>query len=204
MAHPLRTLRDALGLTQDEMAADLDISGLDGDKISKIERKIRDLSRREGIRLIDVYGERARDAAEFVSAGALVGSEVAYPGPDEACPHAPTLAMLLYPQGKAATMIVNARSMVLEGYMPGCRILVDLDRQPRLGDAVVVRVDDGPTGGANMLRLYKPPDLLAAALEQDFRPFREDDERIKIMAVVVARYRKAAVEPRARKSKRAA
>ena len=206
MEHPLKRLRDSLGgVTQQALAAALDIAGLDGDKISKIERGIRDLSRREAIRLVDVYGPRAREAADFISAHGLAESEVGYIGSGSEERHAPTLATLLYPQGRADTMIVNSRSLVLEGYVPGCRILVDRDCKPRDGDVVVIQVNGDQTDSAKMLlRIYKPPHLVPAALSRDFPPFVVGDERIDIMAVVVARYKPAAAEPKARKKKRPA
>ena len=207
MTHPLHRLRDSLdGLTQAALAAEMNIPGLDSDKISKIELGRRQLSAAEAMRLIELYGAAAHEAAGLTPAAGLAESEVAYLGSGEQQEqHAPTLATLLYPQGQADTMIVNARSLVLEGYVPGDRILVDIKRKPRHGNAVIIQVHDDQTGSAEtLLRVYKPPHLLPASLDHDFLPFMVDDGRINIMAVVVARYRPAAAEPKTRTRKRPA
>ena len=101
------------------------------------------------------------------------------------------LARLLYPQGQADTMIVGAPSLILEGYAPGDRILVDQNRAPEIGDAVVVQVRDDETDTAEtVLRCYRPPMLMPAAVEPiRFEPFLVEDSRVTVMGVIVNRYR---------------
>lgn len=99
------------------------------------------------------------------------------------------LANVLYPSGRADTMVVHSPSLLLRGYAVEDRILVDMARRPREGDAVVAQIYDDESGTAEtVLRILRGGFLVAAATEERFQPLLVGDNHVQIKGVVVGRY----------------
>lgn len=99
------------------------------------------------------------------------------------------LANVLYPSGRADTMVVHSPSLILRGYAVDDRILVDMKRRPREGDAVVAQIYDDESGTAEtVLRVLRGSFLVAAATEERFQPLLLGDNHVQIKGVVVGRY----------------
>lgn len=95
----------------------------------------------------------------------------------------------MYPLGRADIMLVGSQSLLLRGYIPGDRILIDMNRKPSPGDAVVVQLYDDSTGTAEtLLRIYKPPVLLPASADEKYQMVTLGDNKATIKAVIVGRY----------------
>lgn len=95
----------------------------------------------------------------------------------------------MYPVGRADIMLVGSQSLLLKGYIPGDRILIDMNRKPVSGDAVVVQVYDDNAGTADtLLRIYSPPVLLPASTDAQYEMIAVGNDNATIKAVVVGRY----------------
>ena len=82
---------------------------------------------------------------------------------------------------------IRTRALERVGYLPGDIVIVDLGRRPEAGDAVCAQVYDWRRGAAEtVMRLYEPPFLVAASLEEQLRkPLVVDDERVIIKGVLL-------------------
>ena len=173
------------GLTQDKVEK---ILGLPEKAMSKILRGKRDLSGEEVLALSRLLGTTpeelldgghgfAESEAEYIPEPQLEDEEI-------------RLATLLYKDGRADTMVVNSPALVLEGLMPGDRILVDLRAKPKRGDCVVVRfLDEDQASAETLLRVYKPPFLAPSSVDRSFEPLSLDDNRVQVKGVIVGSYR---------------
>lgn len=91
--------------------------------------------------------------------------------------------------GRQAADPWTIRTRALEGigYVPGDIVIVDLGRQPSPGDVVCAQVYDwGRSDAETVMRVYEPPFLVAASLDQQLRrPLMVDNERVIIKGVVL-------------------
>ena len=83
---------------------------------------------------------------------------------------------------------IRTRALERVGYLPGDIVIVDLGRRPEAGDAVCAQVYDWRRGAAEtVMRVYEPPFLLAATLDEQLRkPLVVDDEQVIIKGVLLA------------------
>jgi len=89
-------------------------------------------------------------------------------------------------QGVDSCTIVG-RALECLGYLPGDIVIADLGRRPEAGDAVCARVYDWRRAAAEtVMRLYEPPYLAAASLDEGLRrPLVVDNEQMIIKGVVL-------------------
>jgi len=82
---------------------------------------------------------------------------------------------------------IKTRSLERIGFLPGDIVIVDLGRRPESGDAVCAQVYDWRRGTAEtVMRLYEPPYLVAASLDEGLRrPLVVDDDQVVIKGVVL-------------------
>jgi SOS-response transcriptional repressor LexA len=99
-------------------------------------------------------------------------------------------ALVLYPHAHCEVWEVRDNAVLLLGYAPGDRILVDPKAVPMLGDVVIATIADRQIGlGETMLRLYRPPFLVPASIDPRLQPCALADGAVTIKGVVVAQYR---------------
>ena len=82
---------------------------------------------------------------------------------------------------------IRTRALERLGYLPGDIVIVDLGRRPEAGDAVCAQVYDWRRAAAEtVMRLYEPPYLVAASLDEGLRrPLVVDNEQVIIKGVVL-------------------
>lgn len=82
---------------------------------------------------------------------------------------------------------IRTRALEGEGIMPGDIVMVDLNAQPRAGDAVCAQVYDVRRGTAEtVFRVFETPFLVAATSDPTLRrPLLIDNERVVVMGVIV-------------------
>jgi hypothetical protein len=82
---------------------------------------------------------------------------------------------------------IRTRALERIGFMPGDIVIVDLGRRPEAGDAVCAQVYDwGRSDAETVMRLYEPPFLVAASLDEQLRrPLVVDNERVIIKGVLL-------------------
>lgn len=183
-------LRQARGWSRRRLAER--VRGTSGEQMRKLEAGERRLTADWMARLARAFG---------VPAGALIGApglaepECRFVAESDVSETELRLARLLYPGRHADTMIVQAGALELRGYQPGDRILVDLERAPRDGDPVVAQLyDDAAAAAETVLRIYRPPLLLAHSTDMRYEPLVLGDDHVAVMGVVVARYASLALE----------
>lgn len=107
-------------------------------------------------------------------------------------------AQLLYPEGRADTLVIESFALIDAGYRPGDRILVDLTRAPKPGDAVVIQIhDDDVDTARTALRVYRPPVLVPASANPCFSMYESGDNHVAVKGVIVGRYWSLAFGPTA-------
>ncbi|MEC9434644.1 MAG: helix-turn-helix domain-containing protein [Pseudomonadota bacterium] len=93
----------------------------------------------------------------------------------------------------ADVWVVKGKSLLLLGYAPGDRILVDGHRASHVksGDVVIAQVYDWHSGSAKtILRQYQQPVLIAHSVDQsDWKPYVVDQDNVSIRGVVIASWR---------------
>lgn len=86
--------------------------------------------------------------------------------------------------------ILRSRALENAGYMPGDILMVDLNAEPRDGDAVCAQVYDKSGRAETVMRLFEKPFLVAATSDAGLRrPLLVDGERVAVRGVVVASIR---------------
>lgn len=86
--------------------------------------------------------------------------------------------------------VMRSRALEHEGYLPGDILMVDLNMQPRSGDAVCAQVYDRQGKAETIMRIYEHPFLIAASSDPAARrPLLVDDEKVLIRGVIVASFR---------------
>jgi hypothetical protein len=82
---------------------------------------------------------------------------------------------------------IRTRALERIGFLPGDVVIVDLGRRPEAGDAVCAQVYDWRRAAAEtVMRLYEPPYLVAASLDESLRrPLVVDNEQVIIKGVVL-------------------
>lgn len=189
--NPIRARREQIGISQAELARRV---GIDRQKMWKIETNRREiqpeeipaLQRELGLNLEQLLGQKpirgfAESDVEYINEPDMTDVEL-------------RLARLLYPAGQADTLIVTTPALILNGYATGDRILVDRSRQPMPGENVICQIYDEEIGWAEtILRCYRPPMLMPAAVETRYRAYSEEDPNVRILGVIVNRYQKPEV-----------
>jgi hypothetical protein len=91
--------------------------------------------------------------------------------------------------GRKAADPWTMRTRALEriGFLPGDIVIVDLGRRPEADDAVCAQVYDWRRAAAEtVMRLYEPPYLVAASLDEGLRrPLVVDNEQVIIKGVLL-------------------
>jgi hypothetical protein len=82
---------------------------------------------------------------------------------------------------------IRTRALEGVGYLPGDIVIVDLGRRPEPGEVVCAQVYDwGRVAAETVMRIYEPPFLVAASLDEQLRrPLMVDNERVIIKGVVL-------------------
>ena len=209
ISRDLRQIREDADLTVRKMAQLLDMAPgtyqhyestykkdqLDNDFIIKLLRILpkRGIEPQRILRLRET--QQAREAMEdLVRRSGLSESDLVEYRPRSSNGAIPPqdLAQRLYPgHNNASVWRITGRALEMAGYLPGDLVVVDLDRKAARGDAVCAQIYDLDNDTAQtVLRLFEPPYLVAASSRAEFRkPDLVDDERVKIMGVVVASVR---------------
>jgi hypothetical protein len=87
----------------------------------------------------------------------------------------------------ADSCTIRTRALECIGYLPGDIVIVDHGRQPEPGDVVCAQVYDwGRSEPETVMRIYEPPVLVAASLDEHLRrPLMVDNVRVIIKGVVL-------------------
>jgi hypothetical protein len=82
---------------------------------------------------------------------------------------------------------IRTRALECIGYVPGDIVIVELGRAPAPGDVVCAQVYDwGRSEPETVLRIYEPPVLVSATLDEQLRrPLVVDNVRVIIKGVVL-------------------
>lgn len=186
--HPIRVRREALDMTQEELAEKAGVTS--GNAVSKMEAGIRQPKANEIPGLCSVLGLTPKQLLGEEPLTGLAEPEAVYVPEPELAAAEPAVARLLYPEGRADTMVVKAPTLILEGYAPGDHILVDGKREPKPGDCVVAQVYCDETGSSEIvLRVFDPPFLIPSTHEgRRFETYLMTDQ-VKVMGVIVNRYK---------------
>lgn len=90
---------------------------------------------------------------------------------------------------------LHSKALDLAGYLPGDFLRIDMSIQPRPGDAVIAQVYNVDRGSAEtILRLLDPPYLLPASTNfADSKPLLIDNERVRVVGVVLKSWRERQV-----------
>jgi len=82
---------------------------------------------------------------------------------------------------------IRTRALERIGFLPGDIVIVDLGRRPEAGDAVCAQVYDWRHAAAEtVMRLYEPPYLVAASLDEGLRrPLMVDGAQVVIKGVLL-------------------
>lgn len=113
----------------------------------------------------------------------------------EAEPYRPTpteLAMAPAGAEHLAWFILKARTLEYEGYRPGDRMIVDINRSPNPGDIVCAQFYNWqkPQDTQTVFRLYEPPSLLTAGpVDNNRRARLIDGENVIVKGVLRAMVR---------------
>jgi len=87
---------------------------------------------------------------------------------------------------EAVYRTIISRALECRGYLPGDTVIVDLGRKPAPGDIVWAEVYKlGRSAPETVMRIYAPPFLAVATLDQKLRPIVVDDARVIIKGVVL-------------------
>lgn len=87
---------------------------------------------------------------------------------------------------------VRTRALELAGYLPGDNLIADSIEIPRAEDVVIAQhLHTGKPGADTVLRLYDPPYLLTATLDEHAKrkPLLVDNANVSIWGVVVKSWR---------------
>src|SRR5262249_53096305 len=97
------------------------------------------------------------------------------------------IAALIGSREAAVPWTIQTRALECLGYLPGDIVIVELGRQPAPGDVVWAQVHTVSRSDAEMvMRIYEPPILAAATLDEQLRrPFMVDDAHVIIKGVVL-------------------
>lgn len=200
----LRAVRTALGLTQEQMAEALGL-GVSAYKMRESRGRAKDV-RHLPLELVE------RAAAAAASLGKHVGDIYALAGYDVRTGIAPqgladhgALRYRPEPESPLAASVrawteaginrepwlMRDRGLVLAGILPGDIAIVDLSRQPFRADDVVLASLDGNHGWPrSLLRLYRPPYLIALTQDESLlTPILLDDTHAVLRGRVVAMVR---------------
>lgn len=86
--------------------------------------------------------------------------------------------------------ILRSRALENAGYMPGDVLMVDLNAEPRDGDAVCAQVYDKSGRAETVMRLFEKPFLVSATADAALRrPLLVDGIHVVVRGVVVASIR---------------
>lgn len=87
--------------------------------------------------------------------------------------------------------ILHSRALENAGYVAGDILVVDLNADPKPGDAVCAQVYDRSGKAETVIRLYEHPFLVAATMDGTFfRPLLVDNDMVVIRGVVIGSYRR--------------
>lgn len=90
----------------------------------------------------------------------------------------------------ADVWVMKSRALENAGFLPGDIMIVDLNAEPRDGDAVCVQLYDRAGRAETAFRIYESPFLVAASSDPVLRrPVLVDNERAIIRGVVTATLR---------------
>ena len=195
MSERLKKIRLARGFTQAALA---ELVGCASQQIGKLEKGERKMDTNWIARLAPALNCRPEDllppsihdnAKPF---RALAEDAVPYVANSEAEKTLLRILPLLYPgHNNAHLWQVTGRALECAGYLPEDIAIVDFDRtEPKTGDVVCAEVHDFQSGAAvTVLRIAEPPYLIADSNDHDYRkPELVDNERVKVMGTVVARF----------------
>ena len=87
---------------------------------------------------------------------------------------------------------IRTRALELAGYLPGDTVIADSGEAPRANDVVIARhLHTGKPGADTVLRIYDPPYLLTATLDDNAKrkPLLVDNVNVSIWGVVVKSWR---------------
>lgn len=99
------------------------------------------------------------------------------------------IAALLSPEADVEIWRVEAASIILAGFAPGCRVLVDPRIAPKEGNVVLARAPCVVGGPRIVLRCYRAPFLVSCSPDPSFQPYALDLAGLEILGVAVAGYR---------------
>jgi hypothetical protein len=97
------------------------------------------------------------------------------------------IAALIGSRATAVPWTIRTRALECMGYLPGDIVIVELGRPPQQGDVVWAEVYNlGRSDAEMVMRIYRPPILAVASLDQQLGgPLMVDDARVIIRGVVL-------------------
>ena len=96
------------------------------------------------------------------------------------------ITALIASRETAVPWTIRTRALECMGYLPGDIVIVELGRRPKAGDVVWAEVYNLGRVPEMVMRIYQPPILAAASLDQQLRgPLMIDDPRVTIRGVVL-------------------
>jgi transcriptional regulator with XRE-family HTH domain len=97
------------------------------------------------------------------------------------------ITALIGSRADAVPWTIRTRALECMGYLPGDIVIVELGRRPQQGDVVWAEVYNlGRSDGEMVMRIYRPPILAVASLDQQLGgPLMVDDARVIIRGVVL-------------------
>ena len=105
-------------------------------------------------------------------------------------PFTAAIAALKGGQPGVDAWVMKSRAMETAGFLPGDVLVVDLNAEPRDGDAVCVQLYDRAGRAETAFRIYEAPFLVAASHDPELRrPVLVDNERAVIRGVVIGSFR---------------
>lgn len=86
--------------------------------------------------------------------------------------------------------ILHSRALENAGYLPGDVLIVDLNAEPRSGDAVCAQIYDRNGQAETVMRLYEHPFLTSATNDKALmRPHLVDGDRVLLRGVITSSLR---------------
>jgi transcriptional regulator with XRE-family HTH domain len=191
MENRIRQLREERGLTQEQVAALLDLhltnyNKLENGKTDLGVRRMKELARIFGVDPIEILVD-PRDPSSFGM------------GEPEALPYQPAegsddgfravIEAACAGRNAADPWVLRSMALAEEGYLPGDILIVDLSSEPRPGDVVCAKLRPLDPDSETLFRIYEPPYLVGTARSAR-RPFNLETDDVQIRGVVVSMHRR--------------
>lgn len=137
------------------------------------------------------------DAAPSAGARGLAEDAVPFDAENADPALAAAIKALIGGRKNVDSCTIRTRALECLGFLPGDIVIVDAGRQPAPGDVVCAQVYEwGRSAPETVMRIYEPPILAAASLDEQLRrPLMVDNVRVIITGVVLPHRLRPAAAP---------